>query len=94
MSLPATSKHCSQLVVYKLKRKLDGSIERFKSRLVTKCFNQKSIVDFAKNFSLVIKSSAIKLLLALAINFGWFIGQLDVSNAFLNSYLEEIVFLE
>jgi hypothetical protein len=42
----------------------------------------------------VIKPATIQLLLALAVHFDWSIKQLDISNAFLHSFLDEDVYIE
>jgi hypothetical protein len=80
--------------VFKLKQKSDGSIDRYKARLVSKGFDQEEGMDFNETFSPVIKLATIRLVLALAVHFGWFIHQLDISNAFLHGFLEEEVFME
>jgi hypothetical protein len=51
-------------------------------------------VDYYEIFSLVIKPATICLILAFAVHFDWPIKQLDVSNTFLHSYLDEEVFME
>ena len=80
--------------VYKIKQRPNGSLERFKARLVGKGHEQQSGVDYSKTFNPVIKSSTIRIILALTVNFNWPIKQLDVSNAFLHSTLMEEVFIE
>jgi hypothetical protein len=57
--------------VFKIRRKADGNVERFKSRLVAKGFDQMSGVDYTETFSLVIKPSTIRIILALAVHFDW-----------------------
>jgi hypothetical protein len=80
--------------IYKTKRKQDGSVERFKARLMAKGFDQRSGVDFNETFSPVIKPSTICAVLTLAVHFDWCICQLDESNAFLHGNLDEDVFME
>jgi hypothetical protein len=69
--------------VFKIKRKADGTVERFKAILVAKGFDQRNGVDYTETFSHVIKPSTIWIILALVVHFNWIIRQLDVSNAFL-----------
>lgn len=45
--------------LYRIKGKLDGSIDNYKARLVTKIFNQCAGVDFYDTFILVVKSIII-----------------------------------
>jgi hypothetical protein len=52
--------------VFKLKHKLDGSIDRYKARLVAEEFKQQYGIDYDATFSLVVKPTTIHLLLSLA----------------------------
>jgi hypothetical protein len=74
--------------VDKIKRKADGSVERFKAKLVAKGFEQQVGIDYTETLA------TIRLLLALAMTCHWPIRQLDISNAFLHGSLTEEVYIE
>jgi len=80
--------------VYDIKRNKDGSIEKFKARLVVHGYKQVAGIDFNKTFSSTTQIRTFRLILALATELDLDITQYDVSNAFLNGFLEEPVFME
>ncbi|XP_019082609.1 PREDICTED: uncharacterized protein LOC109125440 [Camelina sativa] len=69
--------------VYRIKRKPDGSVENYKSRLVANGFQKRHGLDFQEMFSPVIKHATIRLVLGTAVASNWPLQQLDVNNAFL-----------
>ena len=57
--------------VFTVKYKSDGSIERYKVRLVAKEYAQTYEIDYLETFAPVAKMNTIQVLLSLAANFGW-----------------------
>ena len=80
--------------VFKLKHKLDGSVDRYKARLIAKNFHQQLGLDYDETFSPIIKSTTVHTVCSLAIFKGWSIRQLDVLNAFLLYFLTETSYME
>ena len=79
--------------MYKVKLRPDGSIERYKARLIAKGFHQTLGLDYFETFSPVVKPTIIRIVLTLSLSFKWPLKQLDVHNAFLNGDLLEDVFM-
>ena len=80
--------------IFKVKRKADGNIDRFKARLVAQGFTQTHGVDYGEVFSPVARLAAIRSLLALANAYDLEIHQMDVNTAFLNGKLDYDVYME
>ncbi|MFS7982428.1 putative RNA-directed DNA polymerase [Helianthus anomalus] len=79
--------------IFRHKKNANGSLERYKARLVCDGRSQQIGVDCGETFSPVVKPATIRTVLSLAISRSWPIHQLDVKNAFLHGNLGETVFM-
>lgn len=79
--------------VFRVKENPDGSVNRYKTRLVSKGFHQRERFDFNETFSPVVKPITIRIILSIAVTYKWSIHQLDMNNAFTNGLLDEEVYM-
>ncbi|GJZ08667.1 ribonuclease H-like domain-containing protein [Tanacetum coccineum] len=71
----------------------DGTLSRYKARLVANGSTQLAGIDVDETFSPVVKPATIRTVLSLAISRHWPVHQLDVKNAFLHGSLSETVYM-
>ncbi|GJY62278.1 zinc finger, CCHC-type containing protein [Tanacetum coccineum] len=72
---------------------IDGTVEKFKARLVIQDFKQKSGIDYFDTYTPMAHISTIRLLFAMASIHYLIIHQMDVKTTFLNGELEEEVYM-
>lgn len=80
--------------VFALKRNAQGEVVRFKARVVAKGFTQKFGVDYDEVFAPVARPATFRTLLAVSSLKNLVVQQFDVKTAFLNSVLEEAIYMK
>ncbi|PKI72239.1 hypothetical protein CRG98_007376 [Punica granatum] len=80
--------------VNRTKLKPDGSVNKYKVRLVVKGYAQIWGVDYSETFAPVARLDVIRLLLAVEAQKGCKVYHLDVKSAFLNGVLKEEIYVE
>lgn len=93
VELPEGRRAVDNKWVFKIKRNSDGSVDRYKARLVARGFSQRHGFDYSDTYSPVVKMSTLRVLLSLANQKRWLVHQMDVKCAFLNGVLDEEVFM-
>jgi hypothetical protein len=83
-------------VVFKAKLDEFGNVQRFKSRLVVQGCGQRPGTDFdgEQLFAPVCAYSSLRVMLSMACQLDWDIHGYDVSTAFLNAKLPEVIYME
>jgi hypothetical protein len=75
--------------VYRIKHNADGSVDKYKARLVARGFTQIYGVDYFTTFSPVAKLSSFRTILAIAARHDWEIESFDFNAAYLNGELDD-----
>ncbi|KAL0387691.1 UNVERIFIED_CONTAM: Copia protein [Sesamum radiatum] len=80
--------------IFKKKLKPDGTIDKFKARLVAKSFKQKEEIDYCYTYSPIGRLTTIRVLIALASVYNFMIHQMHVKTSFLYGELEEKIYID
>jgi hypothetical protein len=79
--------------VFDVKYHSDGTVDRFKARLVVQGNTQLYGIDYQEVFAPVARYESMRLLLALSTVLDLHLHQMDVSTAFLNGVLRESIYM-
>ena len=75
--------------MFKVKYSPDGSIARFKARLVAQGYSQIPGIDFVETFAPTVRRESLRIYLALCVMLGLAIHQVDIVGAYLESLLDD-----
>ena len=92
--LPKGKKELPCKWLFTLKRKLDGTVDRYKARVVAGGHKQREGIDFKEPFAPVAKFVSLRILLTMVAMEDLEGEQADIVTAFLYGELEEIVYMK
>ncbi|CAJ2628294.1 unnamed protein product [Trifolium pratense] len=79
--------------VYSVKLNSDGSLNRYKARLVALGNKQEYGIDYDETFAPVSKMTIVRTVISIAASSGWSLHQMGVKNAFLHGDLTEDIYM-
>uniref|UniRef100_A0A5S6Q3I8 Reverse transcriptase Ty1/copia-type domain-containing protein n=1 Tax=Trichuris muris TaxID=70415 RepID=A0A5S6Q3I8_TRIMR len=94
VDLPPGKKPISLKWVFKVKPNSEGQADTYKARLVARGFSQRYGEDYDETFAPVVKHDTVRVLLSLAAAQKLHVRHLDVKAAYLNSPLEEELYVK
>lgn len=80
--------------VFKKKFDASGKFIKYKARLVACGYSQKEGIDYADTFSPVVRHSTLRILFSISNQLDLLIDHIDVTTAFLNGELDEVIYME
>ncbi|KAH9671079.1 hypothetical protein KPL70_017207 [Citrus sinensis] len=94
VDLPPRCKPLGYKWIFKKKMKADGSIDKYKARLVIKGYRQRECLNYFDTYSPITRINSIRMIIAIAALRNLEINQMDVKTAFLNGDLDEEIYME
>nr|GEV01650.1 hypothetical protein [Tanacetum cinerariifolium] len=80
--------------IFKKKTDMDGIVQTYKARLVSKSYTQLYRVDYEETFSPITNIRAIRILISITAFYDYKIWKMDVKTALLNGYLDEDIYMD
>ena len=94
VELPPGMKAIGSKWVFRIKHNADGSIERFKARLVAQGFSQRPGQDYFETYASTMRHATIRTVLALAAIEDLELRSVDISHAFTNSDVDAELYMK
>jgi hypothetical protein len=94
VALPKDKKVIGCKWVYKVKHNADGSVCKYKIRLVAKGYAQTYGLYYRETYSPVAKMTIVRAIIAMVVAKGWSLHQMDVKNVLLHGNLQEEMYME
>lgn len=94
VSRPKFKKVLSNRWVFKIKRKQDSSIDKYKARLVVRGCEQKQGMDYEEIFAPVARYETIRAFLAGCVQEEMYVHQMDVVTAYIQGDLSDEIYME
>ena len=94
VDLPHGSKPLGCKWDFKKKMKTDGTIDKYKAKLIIKGYKQQKGVEYFDSYSPVSRITSIIMMLAIASMRNLAVHQMDVKTIFINGDLEEEIYME
>lgn len=91
--LPEGKRAIGSRWVFKIKRNADGSINKYKGRIVAKGYAQREGIDYTETFAPTARFGALRTVIALAAIEDWELDSVDISTAFLNGDIDAEVYM-
>jgi len=93
-SVPSDKYVVDSRMIYKLKLNKDGTIDKYKARLVCRGFTQVYGENYDETYAPVTQLVTVRIVIALCLHFRMTPHHLDVKTAFLNSKLKHEVYVK
>ncbi|GJY71429.1 retrotransposon protein, putative, ty1-copia subclass [Tanacetum coccineum] len=93
VDLPPGCKTVRSKWIFKKNTNMDGIVHTYKARFVARGYTQLYGVDYEETFKLVADIRAIRILISIVAYYDYKIWKMDVKTAFLNSYLDEDIYM-
>lgn len=94
VDLPEGEKAIGSGWVFKVKHNADGTIERFKARIVAKGYSQRSGIDYTESFAPTFCPATLRIIMALTAVEDLELRSVDITSAFTNGDLDEEIYMK